>query len=204
MIILSWIFWPANTLAAESADVYLSLYALGSFPSNQGVSFQGGVTAATEVGNGAGAGLKGAVFPDVFGRMVGVEIEWYGHGSSITLPFTTGVGTETVGRTNLVVYNSMMNLILRYPANALVPYVGMGVGASSGTLMNVNIPGRSDQEFEGAWTFGYQFLGGVQGDLTKKLFMFSEYKYFSASYHWQQLALDFRSHYVLFGIGMRF
>ena len=47
-------------------------------------------------------------------------------------------------------------------------------------------------------------LGGVQGNLTEKVFLFSEYKYFSANYHWQQLALDFRSQYALFGIGLRF
>ncbi len=51
---------------------------------------------------------------------------------------------------------------------------------------------------------GYQFFGGVQGNLTEKVFLFSEYKYFSADYHWKELALDFRSQYALFGIGLRF
>ncbi len=50
----------------------------------------------------------------------------------------------------------------------------------------------------------HQFFGGVQGNVTEKVFLFSEYKYFSADYHWKQLALDFRSQYVLFGIGLRF
>ena len=98
----------------------------------------------------------------------------------------------------------MVNLILRYPGKALVPYIGVGGGLSDGMLTHANIPGRSDQDFEGSWTFGYQFLGGVQGNLTEKMFLFSEYRYFSANYHWTQLALDFRSQYVLFGIGLRF
>ena len=98
----------------------------------------------------------------------------------------------------------MVNLTLRYPGNALVPYIGVGGGYSSGVLSHADIPGRSDRDFEGSWAFGSQFFGGVQGNLTEKVFLFSEYKYFSANYHWQQLALDFRSQSVLFGIGLRF
>ena len=44
----------------------------------------------------------------------------------------------------------------------------------------------------------------MQGNLTEKVFLFSEYKYASADYHWKQLALDFRSQYFLLGIGLRF
>jgi opacity protein-like surface antigen len=98
----------------------------------------------------------------------------------------------------------MLNLTLRYPGKAFVPYIGVGGGYSSGVLTHANIPGRSDRDFEGSWTFGYQFFGGLQGNLTEKVFLFSEYKYFSADYHWEQLALDFRSQYALFGIGLRF
>jgi opacity protein-like surface antigen len=182
----------------------VSFNVLGSFPSNREVSFQGGATTGTEVGNGAGAGLKAGVFPELFGRVVGIELESSGHGSSISFPITTGFGAGTLAQTNLWVFNSMVNLIVRYPGNTLIPYVGIGGGISDGMLTSANIPGRNDTDFEGSWTFGYQFLGGVQGNLTEKLFLFSEYKYFSANYHWTQLSLDFRSHYVLGGIGLRF
>ena len=42
----------------------------------------------------------------------------------------------------------------------------------------------------------HQFFGGLQGNLTEKVFLFSEYKYFSANYHWKEFALDFRSQYA--------
>lgn len=190
--------------AAESADVYISLYALGAFPSDGGLFSQGTTPQNAKISNGVGAGIKVAVFPHLLENIVGVELESYGHGSSISFPITSGVGAGTLAQTNLWVFNDMVNLIVRYPGKTVVPYVGVGGGLSNGMLTSANIPGRSDRDFEGSWTFGYQFLGGVQGNLTEKLFLFSEYKYFSANYHWTDLALDFRSHYVLGGIGLRF
>jgi opacity protein-like surface antigen len=193
---------PGWVAAAETADVDVGLYALGAFPSDQGLFAQGGNPSDSRITNGAGAGLKAAVFPHSLGNIVGVGLEFFGHGSEIT--FSSSARPGSTASTNLWVFNSMVNLILRYPGKALVPYIGVGGGLSDGMLTHANIPGRSDQDFEGSWTFGYQFLGGVQGNLTEKMFLFSEYKYFSANYHWQQLALDFRSQYVLFGIGLRF
>jgi opacity protein-like surface antigen len=197
------VLMPAGLVsAAETADVDIGLYVLGAFPSDQGLFAQGSNPSDTRIANGGGAGLKVAVFPHYFGNFIGIELESFGHGSEITFSSPTSAGSAA--STNLWVFNSMANLILRYPGKALVPYIGIGGGLSDGMLTHANIPGRSDQDFEGSWTFGYQFLGGVQGNLTDKVFLFSEYKYFSANYHWQQLALDFRSQYVLFGIGLRF
>lgn len=189
-------------IGAETVDVDLGLYALGAFPSDQGLYAQGGIPSDTKVSNGVGAGMKVVVFPHFLGNIIGVGLESFGHGSEIA--FSSLVHTGSTASTNLWVFNSMANLILRYPGNTLVPYIGVGGGLSDGMLTHGNIPGRSDRDFEGSWTFGYQFLGGVQGDVTEKVFLFSEYKYFSADYHWKQLALDFRSQYVLFGVGLRF
>jgi len=191
---------PAS--AAETADVDIGLYSLGAFPSDHGLFAQGGNPSDSRITNGVGAGIKVAVFPHYLGNIIGVGLESFGHGNEITFSSSASAG-PTVS-TNLWVFNSMANLILRYPGKMLVPYIGVGGGLSDGVLTHANIPGRSDRDFEGSWTFGYQFLGGVQGNLTEKVFLFSEYKYFSANYHWKQLALDFRSQYVLFGIGLRF
>jgi opacity protein-like surface antigen len=188
--------------AAETADVDIGLYTLGAFPSDQALFAQGGNRSDTRITNGVGAGIKVAVFPHYLDNIVGIELESFGHGSEIT--FSSSASAGSPASTNLWVFNSMVNLILRYPGKVLVPYIGVGGGLSDGVLTHANIPGRSDQDFEGSWTFGYQFLGGVQGNLTEKVFLFSEYKYFSANYHWKQLALDFRSQYALFGIGLRF
>ena len=199
MIILLQPGWVA---AAETADVDVGLYALGAFPSDQGLFAQGGNPSNTRISNGAGAGIKAMVFPHGLGNIVGIGLESFGHGSEISFSSPASAGSPV--RTNLWVFSSMVNLTLRYPGKALVPYIGVGGGYSSGVLTHADIPGRSDRDFEGSWAFGSQFFGGVQGNLTEKVFLFSEYKYFSANYHWKQLALDFRSHYTLFGIGLRF
>ena len=193
---------PVLVAAAETADVDVGLYALGAFPSDQGFFAQGGNPSDTRITNGAGAGIKASVFPHYLGNIVGIGLETSGHGSKIS--FSSPVNAGPAVSTNLWVFSSMVNLTFRYPGNAFIPYVGVGGGYSSGVLTHANIPGRSDRDFEGSWTFGYQFFGGLQGNLTEKVFLFSEYKYFSADYHWKQLALDFRSQYALFGIGLRF
>ena len=188
--------------AAETADVDIGLYSLGAFPSDHGLFAQGGNPSDTRITNGVGAGIKVAVFPHYLDNIVGIELESFGHGSEIAFSSSARVGS--LASTNLWVFNSMVNLILRYPEKALVPYIGVGGGLSDGVLTHANISGRSDQDFESFWTFGYQFLAGVQGNLTEEVFLFSEYKYFSANYHWKQLALDFRAQYALFGVGLRF
>ena len=152
---------------------------------------------------GAGSRYQGRGVPALFGKH---------HRDRLGDVSVTGVRSHFLRRrsagspasTNLWVFSSMVNLTLRYPGKAFVPYIGVGGGYSSGVLTHANIPGRSDRDFEGSWTFGYQFFGGLQGNLTEKVYLFSEYKYFSADYHWEQLALDFRSQYALFGIGLRF
>jgi opacity protein-like surface antigen len=188
--------------ASEIADVALSLYTLGAFPSNQGLFAQGSNPSDTRITNGVGAGIKVTVFPSNFGNSIGIELESSGHGSEITFSLPTRAGFSA--STNLWVFNSMVNLILRYPGKVVVPYIGLGGGLSNGVLTHANIPGRPDPDLEGSWTFGSQFFGGVQGNLSEQVFLFSEYKYFSANYHWKQLALDFRSQYAVFGIGLRF
>ncbi|HSA62325.1 MAG TPA: outer membrane beta-barrel protein [Nitrospiraceae bacterium] len=195
---------PGPVSAAETAEATIGLYVLGAFPSNQGLSAQGISPSDTRISNGVGAGIKVAVFPRYFQDIIGIELESFGHGSEVTFSSTSAASGGSPAGTNLWVFNSMVNLIARYPSNTFIPYIGVGAGLSDGVLTSANIPGRTDTDFEGSWTFGYQFLGGVQGNLTEKLFLFTEYKYFSANYHWKQLALDFRSQYALFGIGLRF
>ncbi|HEX4968341.1 MAG TPA: hypothetical protein VFV44_07470 [Nitrospiraceae bacterium] len=199
MIVLLRPDWVA---AAETADVEAGLYALGAFPSDQGLFAQGVNPSNPKIANGAGAGIKAAVFPHYLGNAVGIGLESFGHGSEIS--FSSPVNAGLAASTNLWVFSTMVNLTLRYPGKAFVPYIGVGGGYSSGVLTHANITGRSDEDFEGSWAFGSQFFGGLQGNVTEKIFLFSEYKYFSADYHWKQLALDFRSQYALFGIGLRF
>ena len=193
---------PGWVAAAETADVDVGLYILGAFPSDQALFAQGGSPSDTRIRNGAGAGIKAVVFPHGLGNIVGIGLESFGHGSEIS--FSSPVNAGSAADTNLWVFSTMVNLTLRYPVNVFVPYIGVGGGYSSGVLTHANIPGRSDRDFEGSWAFASQFFGGLQGNVTEKVFLFSEYKYFLANYHWEQLALDFRSQSVSFGIGLRF
>jgi opacity protein-like surface antigen len=202
LVLIIVLLQPGRVAAAETADVDVGLYALGAFPSDQGLFAQGGNPSDSRITNGAGAGFKAAVFPHYLGNIVGIGLEFFGHGSEITFSSSTRAGFTA--STNLWVFGSMVNLTFRYPGKAFVPYIGVGGGYSSGVLTHADIPGRSDRDFEGSWTFGYQFFGGLQGNLTEKVFLFGEYKYFSADYHWKELALDFSSQYALFGIGLRF
>lgn len=193
---------PGWVAAAETADIDVGLYALGAFPSDQGLFAQGGNPSGIRISSGAGAGIKASVFPHGLGNMIGIGLESSGHGSEIS--FSSPVNVASAVSTNLWVFSSIVNLTLRYPGKAVVPYIGVGGGYSSGVLSHADIPGRPDRDFESSWAFGHQFFGGAQGNLTETVFLFTEYKYFSANYHWKQLALDFRSQSVLFGVGLRF
>ncbi|MGQ0811523.1 MAG: outer membrane beta-barrel protein [Nitrospiraceae bacterium] len=188
---------------ADEHDVYLSLAVLGAIPADRDLFSQGSTVSNAKIGHGIGAALKVAVFPAVLKRLVGLELESNGHGSDIAFSVQTGAGT-TAARTNLWVFNSMINLIVRYPGHRIIPYIGVGGGVSQGVLTRADIPGRADQDFESSTTLGHQFLAGIQGDLTKKLFLFGEYKYVSANYHWERLTLDYRAQYALAGVGLRF
>jgi opacity protein-like surface antigen len=190
-----------EVLAQEKDDVYISLYAQRSLPSNRNAFLGGEEMANTIVANGMGAGIKIGVFPAIAKGVVGFEVESSGHGGEVTFPLMTNSKTAS---TNLLVFNSMVNAIVRYPGEFIRPYIGIGAGLSQGILTSPNIPGRADTDFEGARSFGHQYLAGAQGMVSKRAFLFAEYKYLSANYHWEKLSLDFRSHYVIAGIGIRF
>ena len=134
---------PDWVAAAETADIDVGLYALGAFPSNQGLVAQGGNPSDTRIANGAGAGIKAVVFPHYLGNIIGIGLESFGHGSEIR--FSSPVRAGSPASTNLWVFSTMVNLTLRYPGKAFVPYIGVGGGYSSGVLTHGNIPGRSDQ-----------------------------------------------------------
>jgi opacity protein-like surface antigen len=197
-------FWfplPANS--AEFGEIDLSGYLLGSWPRDQPL-FNQGSTVPASIQPGIGAGVKIGLFPHATRRMLGLEIDSYGHGSALSFSNRANGQNNGTARSNLLVLNTMVNLILRYPGEVVTPYAGIGGGWSHGTLLNPNITGRADKDFDSARALGYQYLAGAQVLITPKVFLFGEYRYFSANYHWDGLAVDFRAHYGLFGVGLRF
>jgi opacity protein-like surface antigen len=192
---------PAS--GADFGDIELGFYGLGSWPVDKPI-YSKGVAEDASVRNGYGAGVKVSLFPNFTGRIVGLELDSSGHGSAISFTNRATGAEAGPSRSDVVIFNSMVNLIVRYPGKRIQPYVGIGGGWSDGILLNPNIAGRSDRDFETAWTLGYQILGGAKINISRRLFVFGEYRYFSANYHWEGLALDFRTHYGVAGFGLRF
>ena len=191
------------SIAAEFGDVELTMYALGSWPRDENV-FNQGTEVPASVQQGFGAGLKAGLFPTAMRRMVGLEIDSNMHGAALSFPNNAnGLPNET-GRSDLLVINTTFNLVLRYPGERLRPYVGGGAGWSHGTLLNPNIAGRDDKDFDSARAMIHQFLGGAQVLLSPRIFLFGEYRYVSSNYHWEGFAIDFRTHYGIVGAGLRF
>jgi len=200
--------------AGEFGDVELSAYALGSWPRDQDI-FNQGTTVAASIQEGFGAGFKVGLFPSALRRMVGLEMDSNMHGAALSFPNIANGRNNETGRSDLLIINTTFNLILRYPGERIRPYIGAGIGWSHGTLLNPNIAGRDDKDFDTARAFTHQFLGGVQVVLnphvrlfntqqTVAIFLFGEYRYLSSDYHWEGLAIDFRTHYGLVGAGLRF
>ena len=203
VILLGVLSLPLSAGSAEFGEIDLGGYLLGSWPKDQHL-FNQGSTVPASIQPGIGAGLKIGLFPHATRRMLGIEIDSYGHGGALSFPNTVNGQNNGTGRSNLLVLNTMLNLILRYPDEMVTPYIGIGGGWSHGTLLNPNIIGRADKDFESARAFGYQYLAGAQVLVSPKVYIFGEYRYFSANYHWDELAVDFRAHYGLFGVGLRF
>ncbi|MGE0472949.1 MAG: outer membrane protein [Nitrospirales bacterium] len=148
--------------------------------------------------------MKIGLFPSFFRGYLGAELESFGQNNSLSFP-VDGSGISTAkGESNFVAYASMVNLLLRYPGRYARPYVGIGGGLANGILHHTDIPGRKDKGVEMDSALGYQFFGGIQLVVAKNWFVFGEYKYSAANYHWNQLSLNFRSEYFLGGFGYIF
>ena len=190
-------------LPAEFGDVELSAYALRNWPRDLEI-FNQGTTVPGPIQNGLGAGLKVGLFPAVLRRIVGLEIDSNAHSGALSFPNIANGRVNEIGRSDLLVSTTTFNLVLRYPSGMIRPYIGIGLGWSRGTLLNPNIAGRDDKDFDAAHALAHQFFGGAQILLSPKVFLFGEYRYFLSNYHWEGLNIDFRTHYGLVGAGLHF
>lgn len=197
----------------KKIDLLLSGHVLGMFPRDKDLSVGGNRIPNTDMRGAIGAGIKFDIYPWFTKNIVGAEIEVFGLGGSVRAPRTTsGTGT-TQAQGSLIAITTMYNLMLRYPGETIQPYIGAGVGSSTGILYNANIQSGNVGLSGTSWdlAFAYQFLGGVRAFVTKQLFLFGEYKYFVTKYSWdsegvgdQKVKLDFQTHLVSGGIGWSF
>jgi opacity protein-like surface antigen len=206
---------PAGESSSDQAPVsekrktefYGALSILGTMPTDKNLTVGGTTIFNTNVKGSVGAGLKAGIFPKFAGGIFGVEGEVFGHGGKLNAP------GQAQG--DLTVINFMVNVLARYPGEIIQPYVGAGIGVSAGHLSDANIQVAGSQltgkARDGAGAF--QFLGGVRAYVTKKVFLFGEYKYFAANYKWESegistgspsVKLDFRTQIISGGIGISF
>lgn len=198
-------------------EFYASLFMQGSYPVNRPVRLQDDPYTNTDVQGGLGGGLKLGVFPAFAGGMLGFEAEVSGLDGKVDAPPQTIGGISRSASFRLQSINAMANLLLRYPGKVIQPYVGIGAGVSGGFARDLNLQHSSvgvirENAADGA--FAYQFLGGVRANVTDRVFLFTEYKYFVANYQWESefsdgshgpsFTLNYRTHIISGGVGFRF
>lgn len=191
------------------SEIFGGLYVLGSFPKNRNLNIGGEELPSTVVRNGAGAGARTGIFPAFTNRVLGIQGEIFGLGSEITAPQTVGSGGVQSGRTTLLAWNTLVSLVLRYPGEQFQPYIGIGAGWSSALLVGTDLTkGTATQSGVSHDTgFARQYMAGLRTNMTGRLFLFGEYKYFMTHYSGSgslQPSLDFRAHIVAVGVGLSF
>lgn len=201
-----------TSVSNKKTEVYIGIYVLGTLPQDKNLSVGGTEIQQTSVSGAVGAGGKAGVFP-AFGRgYLGLEGELFGYGGKVNAPQTFTSGGLTQAQGNLTIVNAMVNLLARYPGELIQPYAGVGFGVSAASVTDATIqvgPMALTGESNDA-AFAYQFFAGARAYITKKIFLFGEYKYFSANYKWEAegggptTTLDFRTQIVSGGVGLSF
>jgi opacity protein-like surface antigen len=204
---------PPPPPITKKVDLLLSGHLIGLFPQDKDLSVGGNRIPNTDVRGTIGAGIKFDIYPSFTNKMLGLEVEAFGLGGSVRAPRMTSGAGVTQAQGSLIAITTMYNLMLRYPGETIQPYIGAGVGSSTGILYNANIQSGNVglSGTSGDLAFAYQFLGGVRAFVTKQLFLFGEYKYFVTKYSWdsggadsQRVKLDFQTQIVSGGIGWSF
>lgn len=212
---------PAASTAVKQeeakTEIYVSFFMQGSRPLNRPARLQEDPFTNTDVQGGLGGGLKVGFFPAFAGRYVGLEAELSGLDGKVNAPAATTGGVTRSANFRLQSINAMANLLLRYPGDVMQPYIGLGAGLSGGfardlSLQHSTIGVVHENAADGA--FAYQLIGGVRANVSDRVFLFTEYKYFVANYQWESefangshgpsFTLNYRAHIIAGGLGFSF
>lgn len=190
-------------------EIYAGLYLLGSLANNRPLVLGGESLGGTVVSNGAGAGFRAGIFPAFTHRVVGIQADTFGMGNELSSPSTGGSGGARSARGTLLAGNTLVSLVVRYPGEQFQPYLGVGIGMSSALLVGTElIQGTAKQTGTARdMAFAHQYFAGLRANLTPRVFMFGEYKWFNAQYAWSDNlspSLNFRAHIVVAGVGLSF
>lgn len=193
----------------KAVEIYGGLYLLGSLAKNRNLTVGGEALPQTRVSDHAGGGIKAGLFPAFTNYVVGIQAEMFGLGSEITAPQSSGSGGIQSGRGTMLAWNTLVSLIVRYPGEQFQPYVGAGAGWSSSLLVGTELTKGATTQSGVArdMSFAYQYFTGLRVNLTERVFIFGEYKFFGSRFNWSgslQPSLDFRTHIVALGAGLSF
>lgn len=146
-----------------------------------------------EMDNGWTAGIKLGYRPDVFKRMIALEVEYTYQRLEFDRILSPGfeAGPHTIGGfyskatdSHLTFQSLFLNILVRYPHGRMHPYVGIGPGMTRADV-SFNEPsltreGFGFQENGDDDTFCYQILAGVDYDASDTVSIGAGYRYFSA------------------------
>jgi opacity protein-like surface antigen len=193
----------------QGPQIYAAIYLLGSLAKNRNLNLGGDALPSTTVKDGGGGGFKAGVFPAFTAYVVGIQAESFGLGHQVTAPTSIGSSGMQSGRGTLLAWTTMVSLLVQYPGTVLKPYAGLGVGWSSSYLFDAQLMKGAVVQTGTArdTSVAYQYLAGLRAQVTGRVFLFGEYKYFASRYQWDgslQPSLDLRTHIVAVGIGLSF
>ena len=223
VVILSLIAGSLHAGAQDSSETnpartegYVGLYGLYASPKASNISLGSAEFPNTSLDNGFGGGIKAGLFPKFTRGFLGAELEVFGFGTDVTSPAAVTSGSLRFFNGTLVSINSMVNVVARYPGEYLQPYGGAGAGGSLGLLTSVDFQSQGVQSISdtgATGAFAYQFFGGLRVNVSKRFFVYGEYKYFRSDYKWDaqiisgpntSVSLDFTTHIFAGGVGIRF
>jgi opacity protein-like surface antigen len=195
--------------AGQGPEIYAAIYLFGSLAKNRNLNLDGEELPSTTIRNGGGGGFKAGVFPAFTGYMVGIQAESFGLGHEMTAPASIGPSGLQSGRGTLFAWTTLVSLLIQYPGSLLKPYAGVGFGWSSSYLLDAQLTKGAVTQTGTArdTSAAYQYLAGLRAQVSERVFLFGEYKYFASRYHWGgslEPSLDFRTHIVAVGVGLSF
>ncbi|OGP14032.1 MAG: hypothetical protein A2054_07725 [Deltaproteobacteria bacterium GWA2_55_10] len=199
--------------ACSHAHSYIKAYAGAVFPPECEAfseSKSGSGVGDLEFGNGLTAGVKLGKWLES-APFFGYELDLNGHVADMEGLTVKGSSTKIDARGEHTVYSATVNLILRVPQGRFRPYLGAGAGLFYAELENASfsppflgvaptLPDTNDE------VFGWQFLGGVEFEVSQKIAFFAEYKYSRADleYAHTDFEVDYQARQVFGGITYNF
>ena len=138
-------------------------------------------------------GLKAGYLPAVCKRILALELEYMFQRNEFESirssgfeagPMTVSAFNSKTRDSNLQLHSLFLNIIARYPDGKIHPYVGVGPGVTRAKVAfneaNLTSEGFGFAESGDDTTVCYQFLAGIDFDLSERLALGMSYRYFAA------------------------